>query len=413
MVQREEFFMIRDLKSKGFSNIQIAQTLGIDRKTVSKWLHTNQIPQYQKQVALPSKLDPFKSYILSRINEGCINASIIFDEITALGYQGKMTILRVFIQPHRQSVVSKASIRYETPPGKQAQVDWGEFKLTCADGSFRKVHAFVMILGYSRMKYVEFTEDEKNDTLIGCHERAFQFFGGVTETILYDNMRTVVKHSYEKGENKWNDKFLRFAKHYGFNPLRCRPYHPQTKGKVENGVKYLRMNFWPRIKVVTGLADLNTQVRLWLDTTCNVRVHRTTRKVPLSEHKLEPLRTINQELFLLTDLQSRKVANDCVISFESNYYSVPFRYVGRRVGVKDLRNGTIAIYDELGRCIANHPKLFGKYQYQKNKKHFEGISSWSQKNVAATAPILIPDQTLKVHQRPLEVYDSLANEVMV
>lgn len=162
------------------------------------------------------------------------------------------------------------------------------------------------------MKYVEFTEDEKIDTLIGCHERAFQFFGSVTETILYDNMRTVVKHSYEKGENKWNDKFLRFAKHYGFNPLRCRPYHPQTKGKVENGVKYLRMNFSTRIKVVTGLADLNTQVRLWLDTTCNVRVHRTTRKVPLSEHKLEPLRTINQKLFLLTDLQSRKVANDCV-----------------------------------------------------------------------------------------------------
>ena len=405
--------MIRDLKSKGLSNIQIAQELGIDRKTVSKWLSTNQIPTYQKQVALPSKLDPFKSYILTRMNEGCVNANIIFDEITVLGYQGKSTILRTFMQPLRQSAMSKASIRYETPPGKQAQVDWGEFKLVCQDGSFKRVHAFVMILGYSRTKYVEFTEDEKIDTLIGCHERAFQFFGGVAETILYDNMRTVVKHSHEKGENKWNDKFLRFAKHYNFNPLRCRPYHPQSKGKVENGVKYLRINFWPRLKTVTGLADLNTQVKLWLDTTCNVRLHRTTRKVPLEELKLEVLRPINPDLFLLTDLQSRKVAKDCVISFESNYYSVPFRYCGHRIGVKDLKNGTIAIYDELGNLIANHIKGTQKHQYLKNKKHFEGLISWSQKNVATTAPILIPDQTLKVHQRPLAVYDSIVNEVIV
>lgn len=404
--------MIRDLKSKGLSNIQIAQMLGIDRKTVSKWLCTTELPKYQKRATSPSKLAPFKTYILARMNEGCVNANIILDEIIALGYQGKSTILRAFMQPHRQSAMAKASIRYETPPGKQAQVDWGEFKLMYQDGSFKKVHAFVMILGYSRIKYVEFTEDEKIDTLIGCHERAFQFFGGVAETILYDNMRTVIKHSHEKGKNKWNEKFLRFAKHYDFNPLRCRPYHPQTKGKVENGVKYLRINFWPRLKTVTGLADLNTQVKLWLDTTCNVRLHRTTRKVPLEEHKLEVLKPMNPEPFLLTDLQLRKVAKDCVVSFEGNYYSVPFHYCGHHVGVKDLKNGTVAIYDELSKLIASHVKGVGKHQYLKNKKHFEGLTSWSQKNVAATAPILIPDQTLKVHQRPLAVYDSLVNEVI-
>ena len=159
------------------------------------------------------------------------------------------------------------------------------------------------------------------------------------------------------------------------------------------------------------MADLNFQAKLWLDTTCNVRLHKTTRKVPRVEHNLENLLPINQESFLLTDLQSRKVASDCVISFESNYYSVPFQFAGRYVGVKDLKNGTIEIYDELGKSIASHPKVLGKHLYQKNKKHFEGIPSWSQNNNAGKAPILIPDQTPKVHQRPLEIYDSLVNEV--
>lgn len=411
MVQSEGFFMIRDLKSKGLSNIQIAKQLGVDRKTVSKWIDSNQLPKYNRTVQKPSKLDPFKTYILARMSEGCINSNIIFDELVTKGYLGKSTILRDFMQPHRESAIAKACTRYETPPGKQAQVDWGEFKLSKVDGSFMKVHAFVMILGYSRMQYVEFTEDEKIDTLIGCHERAFEFFGGIPETILYDNMRTVVKHSHEKGENKWNDKFLRFAKHHGFSPIRCRPYHPQSKGKVENGVKYLRRNFWPRVKTVTDLADLNAQTKLWLDTTCNIRLHKTTRKVPRIEHKLENLLPMNLDAFLLTDFYSRKVASDCVISFESNYYSVPFQFVGRYVGVKDLKNGTLEIYDELGKCIACHTKIFGKHQYQKNKKHFEGIPSWSQNKNAGKAPILIPDQTPKVHQRPLEVYDSLVNEV--
>lgn len=411
MVQSEGFFMIKDLKSKGLSNIQIAEQLGVDRKTVSKWIESKQLPKYQKRNTKPSKLDPYKTYILARMKEGCTNSCIIFDEIISKGYTGKSTILREYMQTHRESTAAIACIRYETPPGKQAQVDWGEFKLMRLDNTFMKVHAFVMILGYSRMQYVEFTEDEKIDTLIGCHERAFQFFGGMPETILYDNMRTVVKHSHEKGENKWNDKFLRFAKHHGFSPIRCRPYHPQSKGKVENGVKYLRRNFWPRVQTVTNLVDLNTQTKLWLDTTCNARLHKTTRKVPLKEHKLETLLPQSSEAFLLTDFQLRKVTSDCFISFESNYYSVPFQYVGRHVGVRDLKNGSIEIYDELRNCIANHPKTMGKHLYQKNKKHFEGIPSWNQNKNAGKAPILLPEQSPKVHQRPLEVYDSLVNEV--
>lgn len=411
MIQSEEFFMIRDLKSKGMNITQIAETLDLDRKTVSRWLNCNQLPTYHRKPLQESKLYNYKTYILGRMNDGCVNSVVIFDEIKAMGYQGKLTILRDFMKPYREQARGKASIRFETPPGKQAQVDWGEFKLKKEDGTFLKTHAFIMIMGHSRKQYVEFTEDERIDTLISCHERAFAFFGGVPETILYDNMKTVVKHTNQNGEKKWNEKFLRFTKHYDFNPLRCRPYHPRTKGKVENGVKYLRRNFWPRIRVVNSLAELNEAVWLWLDTICNVRLHQTTHEVPAEAFKRENLKPMDMEAFLLTDLQYRKVMNDCTVSYETNFYSVPYHFVGQRVGIRDLKNGYLEICDELGNCIASHVKLSGKHHSQCNKKHFEGLSTWSQKKVASTAPILIPEQSPKVYQRPLKVYDSLISEV--
>lgn len=411
MVQSEEFFMIRDLKSKGMNVTQIAQVLDLDRKTVTKWLKRDQLPAYRRDVPSVSKLDPHKTYILQRMNEGCLNATVLLDEIKARGYLGKLTILREFMKPYRQLSQSKASRRFETPPGKQAQVDWGEFKLLREDGTLVKVHAFIMIMGHSRNQYVEYTENERIDTLLGCHERAFAFFGGVPETILYDNMKTVVKHSHKTGENKWNDQFLRFTRHQDFTPLRCRPFHPRTKGKVENGVKYLRRNFWPRIRSVSSLAELNEAVRLWLDTVCNTRLHQTTREVPAEAFLRETLKPMNPQPFLSHELHSRKVMNDCRISYETNVYSVPHRFVGCRVSIRDLNNGQLEIYDEAGNGIASYVKLSGKHRIQDNKKHFEGLTSWTQKKVAATAPILIPEQPPKVYQRPLQVYDSLIHEV--
>ena len=412
MINSEEYFMIRDLKSKGMTITQISKEMGVDRKTVSNWLKKNNVPVYKKRVLQSSKLDPFKSYILERMNDGCVNAVVIYDELVEKGYQGKLTILREFMKPHREKVMSKASIRFETPPGKQAQVDWGEFFIEQTDGKFKKLYAFIMVLGYSRDYYLEFTENSKFDTLIGCHERAFTFFGGVPESILYDNMKTVVAHSHKTGIDKWNQRFLRFADHHSFIPVRHRPYHPRSKGKVERGVKYVRGNFWPRIQTFTDLSDLNEQARLWLDTRCNVRLHQTTRRIPQEVLTEERLRPMNLEPFLSTDLVSRKVMNDCMISYQTNYYSVPFRFVGSRVGVRDLRNGQIEIYDEAGILIERYRKPAGKYQVQKIKKHFEGLLIQNQKAKARKAPLMIPNQSPKVHQRPLTVYDSLISEVV-
>lgn len=411
MLKREEFFMIRNLKSKGLSITKIAEIVDLDRKTVSKWLDSHELPQYRKRESGTSKLDGYHDYILKRMNEGCLNAVVILDEIIDQGYSGKVTILRDFMKQHRETLSQLASIRFETHPGEQAQVDWGEFKYEVEPNVYKRIHAFVMVMGYSRKMFVEFTEDEKIETLIGCHERALRYFGGVPETILYDNMRTVVKHVNQTGENRWNDTFLRFAEYQQFQPIRCRPYNPRGKGKVENGVKFVRRNFWPRIQQFHSLADLNEQALNWLDTKCNTRVHKTTLKIPAIAILEENLRPFNPDPFFKAGIASRKVMNDCMVQYESNLYSVPHKFVGKRVSIKDLRNGLIEIFDDSGRFITSFEKLEGKHLVAKNKKHFEGIHSRNQLVKASRAVTMVPKHSVKVYQRPLEVYDSLVSEV--
>jgi transposase len=202
--------MIHEMRKRGMNITQIAEELGRDRKTIRKWLQQSEPAPYQRQVTRPSKLDPFKNYIRQRMQEGCLNAVVIYDEIRAKGYMGGLTILRSFMQLLRPTVIQKVTVRFETPPGHQAQVDWGRFKVDW-DGTHKRIYAFVMVLGYSRMMYVEFTEEVKLDTLIGCHLRAFEYFGGRSEVVLYDNMKTIVTGFDERGHAIWNERFSRTA----------------------------------------------------------------------------------------------------------------------------------------------------------------------------------------------------------
>jgi len=180
MIKNGEFYMIHEMKKRGMNITQIADELGRDRKTIRKWLQKSEPVPCQRQIPRPGKLEPFKDYIRQRMQEGCLNANVIFDEIRAKGYTGRKTILRSFMQPLRPTVIQKATVRFETPPGYQAQVDWGRFQVDW-NGKPKRLYAFVMVLGYSRMMYVEFTEDEKLETLIGCHLRAFEYFTGTVD----------------------------------------------------------------------------------------------------------------------------------------------------------------------------------------------------------------------------------------
>ncbi|GAB7389254.1 IS21-like element ISMac9 family transposase [Bacillaceae bacterium] len=411
MVKNGGLFMIKEMKRRGMSISQIAEELGRDRKTIRKWLQESSPGSYQRTTNRKSKLDPYKDYIRQRMEEGCFNAVVLFDEIKAQGYDGGLTTLRYFMRPLRPTIIAKATERFETSPGYQAQVDWGQFTVHWL-GKKKQIDAFVMVLGYSRMMYVEFTEDQKLETLMGCHWRAMQYFGGITQTCLYDNMKTVVVGRDDRGEMIWNERFAQFALHYGFQLRCCQPYRARTKGKVENGIGYVRKNFWPRVRTFTGLEDLNRQVRVWLDTVANVRIHGTTHEVPVERWRKEQLKPLNLIPFEWAERHTRKVSNDALVSYQANRYSVPYAYVGQEVHIQDDKRGMLRIYQG-EKLIAEHVKAAGHHQVITQKKHFEGIRTTSATKVPQPTPRLVQHPTPEVLERPLSVYEQLTDEEVI
>ncbi|MGP4073307.1 IS21 family transposase [Piscibacillus sp. B03] len=405
MVQNGEFFMIKEMYQKGWSITAISDKTEFDPKTIRKYIKSDQLPKRKQSSPRVSKLEPYKDYLRERIREGTTNCSVLLDEIQAMGYDGKMTILRDFVRPFRQQPKKQATIRYETAPGKQAQMDWGHVGKYDVDGEMKEIYAFTIVLSYSRMKYVEFTDNMNLETLMKCHMNAFAYFNGVPEQILYDNMKTaVIKHS--PVEIRFNKKFEEFLAYYGISPKACKPYRPQTKGKIENVVGYVKKNFLQRRHSDT-LNGINQEVRQWLEQTANKKVHETTKESPQIrfQHEQKYLaRSSDKPLFPIHHWELRKVSKDCFISYEGNRYSVPYRYVGQEVKIKETLNHHLEIYDHF-ECIANHPILEGNSKEYIDLNHYKGLNTTSKG--LPTKRHTQPQKELEVEQRSLQLYDQL------
>ncbi len=214
-----------------------------------------------------------------------IPATSLLEEIQNQGYEGGITRLRQFLANYKPaSAPAEPDNRFETAPGKQMQVDWVVFRR-----GKNRLSAFVATMGYSRASFVEYVSDEKIETLLACHEHAFEYFEGVPKQVLYDNMKTVVieRDGYGEGNHKLNPLFLDFAKHWGFVPKLCQPYRARTKGKVERFNRYLRRTFHVTLASRLKMSGIeldkdtaNVEVRRWLRETANVRIHATTREQP-------------------------------------------------------------------------------------------------------------------------------------
>jgi transposase len=287
MISKEDFIVIHALYNKGNSISEIARLTKLDRKTVRKRLQEITLVPTSRLVKRPSKLEPFKAHISEFIakSEYRIPSSVILKDIKALGYQGGRSILQDYLtQEYRKLNLAKQPlIRFETEPGEQMQVDW----TTIRSGS-NPIYGFVATLGYSRYSFVCFTDNMVAATLIKCHEQAFLYFGGVSQSILYDNMKTVVekRNCYGRGQHKYHDELLDLAKRYGFKIKLCQPYRAQTKGKVERFNSYLKSNFYRPLAIKLKDAGLtithhilNQYVSSWLKE-ANNRIHGTTNQQP-------------------------------------------------------------------------------------------------------------------------------------
>jgi transposase len=275
--------LLKHYLEQGFTVTAIAERLAVDRRTIQRWIAAGQLDidpstvRYGPRPPVPTKLDPYKAIVRQRLETYPeLTAVRLFEEIKAAGYPGSLTQLKVFVRKIRPPPEPEPLIRFETPPGKQAQLDFARFQFP-----WGRRYALIVVLGYSRLLWLQFYPRQTMRTLMRGLEDACHFFGGVPHEILFDQMKAVVIEDQRPvgGRVLENAEFLRFAAHWGFRIRACRPYRAQTKGKVERPIRYVRQNFLYG-REFTGDGDLNAQALHWLDTVANVRIHGTTKEQP-------------------------------------------------------------------------------------------------------------------------------------
>lgn len=361
MIGVDLFMDILLLHREGLSIRDIARQTGLSRNTVRKVLR-GQHDLVRQTTPRTSKLDAFKEYLRRRRAEYPLSAVRLLQEIRPMGYQGSVITLRRFLATLEQQATAqrKLTVRFETPPGQQAQVDWAEAgQVPGPDGQPQSVYAFTFVLGYSRMLFVRFLSSMALPSLLEGHRQAFAYLGGWPRVLLYDNMKTV-----RIGPGRWNEAFLDFVQHYGFSPRTHRPYRPRTKGKVERAVDYLRDSFLLG-RTFADLDELNGQVRAWLDHTANVRLHATTRQRPIDLWTQEQL-TAYDSVPPYQTLQPvpRTVSVEALVHFRGSRYSVPPAHSGTVVTVTAaggqvvIRQGDLVIAEhreatQTGQCIVH------------------------------------------------------------
>lgn len=373
MLNRETWVEIRQLYEQGLGISEISRRLNIDRKTVRKYAQESLLPKYKRARRENTLLEDYKNYLNKRLSEYDLSAKKLFNEIKHQGYSGSYSWLAQYIATIKKENNKKAVMRFETLPGEQAQVDWG-YLGEIYDVEKRKIvklHCFFIILGYSRMLYAEVFPDMKLEHFLKGHNHAFIYFGGYTREILYDNLKSVViKRALSSSNSEFNKKFMDFAGYYGFKPILCRPYKPNTKGKIENSVNFVKKGFYQG-NDFTSLKQINEELKIWLDE-ANKRDHATIHEAPISRLKKETLLPItNKNLYDLSPVFWRSVSKDCYFSYEANFYSVPYEFAGKEVTVHKKENMLNVFYRDL--MVTEHQISLLKGEYVKQDEHFKGL----------------------------------------
>ena len=281
----ETRMLLKHYLERGVSKAELSRRFGISRRTIHAWIEAGELDRdlaagatrYSPRPRRAHKLDPYKGIIDARLAEfPRLSAQRLFDEVRTAGYAGGYSRVRDYVHEVRPGDPAEPAVRFETPPGRQGQVDFGTFKLP-----WGRRHALLVVLGHSRLLWLRFYPRQTMAVLFDGLESAFARFGGVPAELLFDQMRAVVLSDDRTGggELVMNAEFLRFSAHWGFVARPCRAYRAQTKGKVERPIRYLRDSFFYGREFASD-ADLNEQAARWLEDTANVRVHGTTGERP-------------------------------------------------------------------------------------------------------------------------------------
>lgn len=413
MIRLGELVMILDLHQQGLSVSAIARQLECDRKTVRKYIERGlKAPAYGPRQPRASVVAPFETYLRERIAAFPeLTGSRLLREIKELGYSGGYTAVKDFLRTVRPKALQAFERRFETPPGKQAQVDFAYFRTVFTDqpGTERIVWLFSLVLGHSRMMWGRFVAHQDLQTVLRCHIAAFEALGGAPVEILYDRMKTAVLGEADDQGIAYNRKLVDLATHYRFLPKACRPYRAKTKGKVERPFRYVREDFFLG-RFFRNLDDLNAQFRHWLDTVANSRRHATTSRIVLehfAEEKpyLKPLPATPFSLVLTLD---RRVTREGMVSVGGNLYSVPDCTRRRIVEVQTLANEIRILEDD--KLIAVHPVLEGRGQRRIAGGHRTAPPPANSTTVRET-PLPTAPVGAVIVPRSLAFYDAVARRL--
>jgi transposase len=352
---------VQALRERGASKKAISRELGLDIKTVRKWCR--QSWSAQKRPGRGRLLEPWEGFLRVRAPEVGFNAVVLHRELQDQGYGGSYWALLKYIAPWREPWrgAEPATVRFETGPGEQAQVDWGSTWIYLGEERVR-VHIFTMVLGYSRRLFAQAYRSEGLDALLDGHAAAFSHFGGRTATILYDNPRTIVTSKEEStGQVVWNAVFKDRMDFYGVSLRLCRYYRAQTKGKVESAVKYIKRNGLAG-KRFRDLEELNAYLLDWCVRVADERVHGTTHEKPSERFRRgETLVPVEARPPARRErVESRVVPRDCYVAVEANRYPVPLEWAGQTVEVR-LQSEEVWITFS-GAEAVRHARLSGKHQ---------------------------------------------------
>lgn len=384
---------LRHLHQQGLSVSAISRRLHLDRKTVRKYLRQREAAG--RPVQRTSKLDPFRPYLEYRLAQWPeLSAARLCREIQAppdpaidghfllpaSPYEGSERTVRRYVARIRPVKPTRDFQPVETLPGEEAQVDWGHCGHIVADGGKRPLYVFSLVLSYCRVRYVEFTTSQDMATFLGCHARGLHYLGGVPVRILYDHAKTVVADRVGSVV-QFNRDLLRFALDYGFHPTACWLQDPESKGKTENSIGYVKRDFLYS-RPVEDLPTLNAQALAWCDEVANEKVHGATREVPadrLAEERraLRPLPERPVPIFMQLH---RVIRKDHTFSFETNQYSVPAGYAGRRV-ILEVDRDRVQVYAD-GVLIADHRRCHDRGRLILDEAHIRDRSAGRRRRMS-------------------------------
>lgn len=360
MVDYETFCQIRDhLVRQRLSVAQTARALNLDTRTVAKWVEVEQFRPRQG-VLRASKLDAFKGQIVRWLDAHPYSAQQIYQRLAEAGYGGGITIVKDYvhrIRPRRQP----AFLKLDFEPGECAQVDWGSYGTVKVGNTSRRLSFFLMVLCYSRRMYLEFCVSQEMEFFLACHENAFAAFGGVPARLMVDNLKSAVLKRLVGAAPVFNPKYLDFSRHWGFEITPCNVASGWEKGRVENGVGFVKKNFLAG-QEFHDFSAVQPAAQLWVDTVADVRVHGATQRRPVDmfEEERAHLKRLNPAGFDLARVRTVSVNKQFRIPLDSNTYSVPSRHVGQRLTLKAYADRVCVYAHE--QLVASHVRSMQRHK---------------------------------------------------